>query len=123
MDGVWYDLAGVLYEPQGPGPFPAVILSHGSEGSGAFLASLLAPTMVGWGLVCIAPNYTVASQTGGGARPSYIVAGPAPSPSQGEGRDQRFDSLLAARNVEHAVYLYAGKPTSRSARTPPCWPG
>jgi dienelactone hydrolase len=59
--GVTYDLAGVLLKPPGPGPFPAVILSHGHDGNGAFFASLLGPTMVAWGLVCIAPNYTHAS--------------------------------------------------------------
>jgi dienelactone hydrolase len=58
VDGVAYDLSGVLYKPPGPGPFPAVLLSHGSDGSAAFLASALAPTFVSWGLVCIAPNYT-----------------------------------------------------------------
>jgi dienelactone hydrolase len=55
---VVYDLTGVLYKPTGSGPFPAVVLSHGSDGSAAFLSSLLAPTMVQWGLVCIAVNYT-----------------------------------------------------------------
>jgi dienelactone hydrolase len=58
VDGVVYDLSGVLYKPSGSGPFPAVLLSHGSDGSAAFLANLIAPTMVSWGLVCIAVNYT-----------------------------------------------------------------
>lgn len=58
VDGVTYDLSGVLYKPTGGGPFPAVLLSHGSDGSAAFLANLIAPTMVSWGLVCIAVNYT-----------------------------------------------------------------
>jgi len=61
VDGVTYDLAGVLLKPRGPGPFPAVVLSHGSDGSAAFFASLIAPTMVRWGLVCIATNYTHSS--------------------------------------------------------------
>lgn len=59
--GVTYDLAGVLLKPPGTGPFPAVILSHGSEGSAAFFASLVGSTMVSWGLVCIATNYTHAA--------------------------------------------------------------
>lgn len=58
VNGVVYDLTGVLYKPTGSGPFAAVVLSHGSDGSAAFLSSLLAPTMVQWGLVCIAVNYT-----------------------------------------------------------------
>ena len=61
VDGTKYDLAGVLYKPPGAGNFPAVILSHGSDGSAAFFASLVAPTMVQWGLVCIATNYTHSS--------------------------------------------------------------
>jgi dienelactone hydrolase len=61
VNGVLYDLTGVLYKPAGAGPFPAVVLSHGSDGSASFLASLLAPSMVQWGLVCIAVNYTHAS--------------------------------------------------------------
>ncbi|HKW46571.1 MAG TPA: dienelactone hydrolase family protein [Gemmatimonadaceae bacterium] len=196
VDGTRYDLAGVLYKPSGAGPFPAVILSHGSEGSASFFASLVAPTFVQWGLVCIATNYThstgvpigapgdasqpgaspanvlrahmtyallgrlgyvdmsrvalhghsmgayvntalagaypsgfrVASQTGGGVRPDFIVAGPAPSPTQAVGiripfqmhhgeldttvplsYDQRFDSLLTATGVEHQLYTYPGE--------------
>jgi dienelactone hydrolase len=65
--GVTYDLAGVLLKPPGPGPFPAVILSHGHDGNAAFYASLLAPTMVSWGLVCIATNYTHATGVAVGA--------------------------------------------------------
>ena len=58
VDGTRYDLAGVLLRPRGPGPFPAVILSHGSHGNAAGLVSLVGPTMVQWGLVCIGVNYT-----------------------------------------------------------------
>jgi dienelactone hydrolase len=196
VDGITYDLAGVLLKPPGAGPFPAVILSHGSEGSASFFASLIGPTMVQWGLVCIATNYThasgvpigapgdasqpgasaanvlrahmthellkrlgyvdmsrvalhghsmgayvdvalagayptdarVASHTGGGVRPDFIVIGPAPSPAQATGiripfqmhhggndttvplsYDQRLDSLLAAVRVEHELDVYPGE--------------
>jgi dienelactone hydrolase len=61
VDGVVYDLTGVLYKPQGPGPFPAVLLSHGHDGTAEFYASLIAPTMVSWNLVCIGVNYTHAA--------------------------------------------------------------
>ena len=196
VDGTTYDLSGVLLKPAGAGPFPAVILSHGSEGSAAFFASLTAPTMLQWGLVCIATNYThasgvpigapgdasepgasaanilrahmtfellgrlgyvdmsrvalhghsmgayvnaalagafpadfrVGSQTGGGVRPVEIFAGPAPTIGQTEtirtpfqlhhgeldttvplNYDQRFDSLLTAKSVEHELYTYPGE--------------
>jgi dienelactone hydrolase len=56
--GTFYNLSGVLLKPPGLGPFPAVILSHGSRGNANFISSLMGPTMVGWGLVCIAVNYT-----------------------------------------------------------------
>jgi dienelactone hydrolase len=193
VEGTRYDLSGVLLKPPGPGPFPAVILSHGFDGNAAMIASLIGRTMVRWGLVCIAPNYThstdvpigepgnarepgasranvlrahmayellsrlsyvdttrvalhghsmgayldvavagayprdfrVASQTGGGVRPDYVVAGPAPSPNQARGIltpfqmhhgdrdttvplsfDQRFDALLTAAHVEHQLFIY-----------------
>jgi dienelactone hydrolase len=196
VDGVTYDLSGVLFKPAGPGPFPAVVLSHGSDGSASFFSALVAPTMVRWGLVCIATNYThssgvpigapgdasepgasqanvlrahmtlellrrlgyvdmtrvalhghsmgayldvatagaypndfrVGSQTGGGVRPDFIVAGPAPSPAQARtiripfqmhhgdadatvplSYDQRFDSLLSALGVQHELFVYPGE--------------
>jgi dienelactone hydrolase len=195
VDGVAYDLTGVLYKPPGGGPFPAVVLSHGSEGSAALLASGLAPTMVRWGLVCIAVNYThatgvslgspgtaaevgasaanvlrnhmthellrrlgyvdmarvaahghsmgaylgvaeispypsdyrVASHTGGGVRPEFIVAGPAPTIIEARtiqvpyqmhhgdadtvvplSYDQRLDSVLTSIGTAHQLIVYPG---------------
>lgn len=195
VDGVSYDLTGVLYKPAGAGPFPAVLLSHGAEGSAAFFANLVAPTMLSWGLVCIGVNYThstgvpigspgtasdvgatvanverahmtylllrklgyvdmtrvaahghsmgayvdvallgayatdfrVASHTGGGVRPAFIVAGPAPTVAEaltirtpyqmhhGDADttvalsyDQRQDSVLTATGVDHQLFVYQG---------------
>jgi dienelactone hydrolase len=58
VDGVSYDLQGILLKPQGPGPFPAVIISHGAGGNAGGYGRAIARVMVQWGLVCIATNYT-----------------------------------------------------------------
>jgi len=53
-----YDLTGILFTPSGAEPFPAVILSHGG-GDNAYGAPVVwAKSMVKWGCVCIATNYT-----------------------------------------------------------------
>jgi dienelactone hydrolase len=62
-NGITYDLTGILLKPVGAGPFPAVIISHGAGGSANGYSRAIARSMVGWGLVCIATNYTHA---GGG---------------------------------------------------------
>jgi dienelactone hydrolase len=56
--GVRYDLQGILLKPLGSGPFPAVIISHGAAGNANGYSRSIARVMVGWGLVCIATNYT-----------------------------------------------------------------
>ena len=55
---VEYDINGVILKPVGEGPFPAVIISHGSGGNASGYSLTVAQEMVKWGLVCIAPNYT-----------------------------------------------------------------
>ena len=67
VDGVSYDLTGVLLKPPGPGPFPAVIISHGLGGSAITYSRNLGRTMVTWGLVSIATNYTHAGNVPLGA--------------------------------------------------------
>jgi dienelactone hydrolase len=61
VGGVGYDLQGVLYKPSGAGPFPAIVISHGNGGSANVYSRGIARTMVGWGLVAIATNYTHAA--------------------------------------------------------------
>jgi dienelactone hydrolase len=79
VNGVSYDLSGVLYKPPGAGPFPAVVLNHGSDGNAAFLANLIAPTMVKWGLVCIGVNFAYATGVPGGAPGTATDIGAAPA--------------------------------------------
>jgi dienelactone hydrolase len=56
--GITYDLQGILLKPAGAGPFPAVIISHGNGSNAGGYSLGVARVMVGWGLVCIATNYT-----------------------------------------------------------------
>jgi dienelactone hydrolase len=61
--GVRYRLEGVLFVPQGIGPFPAVVISHGKGGQPNGYSANIARTMVGWGMVAIATMYTHASSS------------------------------------------------------------
>ena len=51
-------MAGILLKPDGTGPFPAVLISHGKGGNAEAFGMNHAREFVKWGLVCIAPNYT-----------------------------------------------------------------
>jgi dienelactone hydrolase len=57
-DGVRYVLEGVLLTPAAAGPFPAVVLSHGKNGTPRGYSANIARTMVTWGMVAIATMYT-----------------------------------------------------------------
>jgi dienelactone hydrolase len=50
--------SGILLKPDGNGPFPAALISHGLGGSAESFGLSKAREFVKWGLVCIAPNYT-----------------------------------------------------------------
>ena len=58
LQGVTYDLQGILFKPAGAGPFGAVVISHGAGGNVAALPRTLAIEMRQWGLVAIATNHT-----------------------------------------------------------------
>lgn len=81
-DGDNAPLAGILLKPEGEGPFPAIIISHGMGGSAESFAMQKAREMVKWGFVCIGTNYTHAGRgeftgvrrPGQGSRPA---SGPA----------------------------------------------
>lgn len=53
-----FAMEGILLKPEGHGPFPAVLISHGLGGNAQSFGLNKAREMVQWGLVCIAPNYT-----------------------------------------------------------------
>lgn len=54
-------VSGLLIRPSGPGPFPAVIISHGKGSTVGSFTRSKAQTMAAWGLVCIGPRYTHAT--------------------------------------------------------------
>jgi len=49
---------GIFLKPEGKGPFPAILISHGLGGSAESFGMEKASEFVKWGMVCIAPNYT-----------------------------------------------------------------
>jgi dienelactone hydrolase len=61
LNGVMYDLAGILLKPAGTSKLPAVVISHGHNGNVNIYSIDIAKTMRSWGLVCIATNYTHAA--------------------------------------------------------------
>ena len=58
VQGIIYDLAGILFKPAGTSKLPAVILSHGHGSNVTYFSTPMAKEMRTWGLVCIGTNYT-----------------------------------------------------------------
>jgi len=81
VDGTAVDLQGVLLKPAGPGPFPAVVISHGAGGNAGQYALGVGREMRRWGLVAIATNYTHAGNVPSGA--PGTIAEPGASPANG----------------------------------------
>lgn len=48
---------GVIIRPEGKGPFPAILISHGMGSTGERFGRPKAVQFVKWGFVCIAPDY------------------------------------------------------------------
>jgi acetyl esterase/lipase len=59
-----FSMEGILLKPEGKGPFPAVLISHGLGGNAQSFGMMKAREIVQWGMVCIAPNYTHTGQGG-----------------------------------------------------------
>jgi len=49
---------GILLQPEGKGPFPGLLVSHGMGGSAETFSRRKAQEFVKWGFVCVAPDYT-----------------------------------------------------------------
>ncbi|MGC3969041.1 MAG: alpha/beta fold hydrolase [Pirellulales bacterium] len=90
---------GILLKPEGEGPFPAVLISHGLGGSAESFGLQKAREMVNWGFVCIAPNYTHNRKAlGGRVSPG---TGPRQRPVGGQGQHQDFGA--SPQNLERAA--------------------
>jgi len=59
-----FAMSGILLKPEGKGPFPAVLISHGLGGSAQSFGMNKAREMVKWDVVCIAPDYTHTGRSG-----------------------------------------------------------
>jgi enterochelin esterase-like enzyme len=59
-------LSGILLRPEGSGPFPAIVLSHGLGGQAQDIARSKGRELVTWGFVCIATDYTHTRRAGAG---------------------------------------------------------
>lgn len=73
------EMTGILVKPEGTGPFPAVLISHGRGGSAGSFGMQKAREMVSWGFICIAPDYTHAGPAMGGKGKGPAVKGAAPA--------------------------------------------
>ncbi|MBM3911552.1 MAG: hypothetical protein FJ350_00935 [Sphingomonadales bacterium] len=56
INGTVYNLQGILFKPVGTGPFPAVIINHGTGGNVNGYSKNVSRKMVQWNSVCIATN-------------------------------------------------------------------
>jgi dienelactone hydrolase len=61
VNGTWYDLQGILFFPNAPPPYPAVIINHGTGGNANGYSRSMAQHMVQWGYACIGTNLCHAS--------------------------------------------------------------
>src|SRR5262249_46898699 len=57
-------MGGIFLKPEGDGPFPAILISHGMGGNPEGFSLPKAREFVKWGYVCIGPEYTHARNDG-----------------------------------------------------------
>jgi acetyl esterase/lipase len=70
-----FEMNGVLLKPEGKGPFPAVLISHGLGGTAENFGLGKAREFVKWGFLCIAPDYTHSARFLAGRRPGVGKGG------------------------------------------------
>jgi len=92
-------MRGILLKPEGEGPFPAVLISHGLGGSAESFGLTKAREMVKWGFVCMSPSYTHSAGPHGD-RPEGPKVGP---PTKAvRGGQPPVDYSASAENLRRA---------------------
>jgi dienelactone hydrolase len=76
-------ISGILIKPEGNGPFPAIVISHGRGGNADGFGMAKARDFVKMGFVCIATSYTHAGPIGG-ANANEGARGKAGGPGRGQ---------------------------------------
>jgi dienelactone hydrolase len=93
-------VSGILVKPEGKGPHPAILISHGLGGSAESFGLLKAREFVKMGLVCIAPDYTHSARAADGLRGrAGSGAGAGAPPGRG---GLRPDFGASAENIRRA---------------------
>lgn len=87
---------GILVKPDGEGPFPAVLVSHGLGGSANSFSLQKARELARRGFLCIAPDYTHSAQAEGGR------SGAGGGPTGGRGGAHPPDFGASAENIRRA---------------------
>jgi dienelactone hydrolase len=105
-----FEMNGILVRPEGKGPFPAVLISHGLGGSAESFGVNKARELVKSGVVCIAPNYTHDARAVG-ARPGAPTGGPPQSAPKTDGANAK-----AARGNPQPANYGASEENIRRAR-------
>jgi dienelactone hydrolase len=103
VEGIIYDLTGVLFKPGGTSKFPAVVLSHGHDSNVNIFTAPVAKVMRPWGLVCIGTNYT------------HAAGVPAGSPGDSTQPGASTANILRARKCIDILYALGYVDTTRIA--------
>jgi dienelactone hydrolase len=90
--------SGVLLKPEGKGPFPGIVLSHGLGGNAQGIALNKGREMVKWGFACIATDYTHAGK-GADGRASAREALAGVDFSQAGARPENIRRALACLEI------------------------
>ena len=108
-------ISGILIKPEGNGPFPAIVISHGRGGNAEGFGMAKARDFVKMGFVCIATTYTHAGPVGG----ANANEGARGRGKGGPGRGKKgADDAAGATKDATASAATAGASPAKSGATP-----